>query len=186
MFCTEAARRTSCGLHGGLSERSERGLRSGRAAGPSPLQTAFVQTFVCVKSLTKQTILSVGWLAPAACLPKRISLRFTRTPAILIPTRAFDAKRIKKKTERCAGARRADCAAGEAEAAMRKLAAFAAGCNQRGGPGGASIPSECPVRTSLRSVRKSRCSLRRLPSCAQRKRRGKTQDFMQIYPINQL
>jgi len=31
----EAARRTACGLHGGLSERSERGRVSGSAAGPA-------------------------------------------------------------------------------------------------------------------------------------------------------
>jgi len=34
---------------------------------------------------------------------------------------------------------------------MRKLAAFAAGRNQRGGPGGASIPAECPGVFSMLS-----------------------------------
>jgi|GEM_PF-2860204 len=40
---------------------------------------------------------------------------------------------------------------GRAKAAMRKLAAFAAGRDQRGGPGGASIPTECPGVFSMLS-----------------------------------
>jgi len=72
--------------------------------------------------------------------------------------RSFRAKKL------CAGARRADCTAGEAKAAMRKLAAFAAGRNQRGGPGGASIPSECPGVFSMLSKPLS-LTLLRAASC---------------------
>jgi len=47
---------------------------------------------------------------------------------------------------------------------MRKLAAFAAGRNQRGGPGGASIPSECPGVFSMLSKPLS-LTLLRAASC---------------------